>query len=325
MSAFIPLAAALLFSAAPAKQPSATSPTPKTVQEQDSLFYKVVVAKGQTLSWIGLRHLGAWTPQIATQVATDNPGLHPNLVKDGDALRLRRSLDRRSLPPTQQISLASRRAVVTRVQGSVDRISPNGTAHPLSANEFLAAGDRIRTGPGSIAELVIDNQSILRLRENSKLSINAIQDSGRLKNREAGTQVGLDLGKVWVKVRKWAGPIVGFEVRLPTAIAGVHGTIFECAARADSSGEVRVHEGVVGVAGVADRAAKSEVKVVHGNRVDVSSQGAVSPPIPFVESADPVASDPSEESTRWLQDDIKQASIRTAVKNANGSFGEYCR
>jgi hypothetical protein len=327
MSALFLLVAASLASVSPAKASQATAQAApsKSVQEPDSLFYKTVVAKGQTLSWIGLRHLGAWTPEIAQRVIADNPGLRSGAPKEGTELRLRRNLDRRALSPAQQVSLASRRAVATRTLGIVDRIASDGSIHPLVADEFLSPGDRIRTGPGGVAELIIDNQSILRLRENSQIAFVAIQDSTRLKDRQAGTRVSLDLGRVWVKVRKWAGPLVGFEVRLPTAVAGVHGTIFECTVRADSSGEVSVLEGLVGVVG---GHARTETKVPAGQRVELSPKGDVSPTAPFGQQPDPAESpDPSEEALRSLQDDIQQASSQAKTKDLSAAQTpiEYCR
>jgi hypothetical protein len=157
------LATTLLTAVAPAKSSKKSAPTPVaqavaattvSVHEADSLFYKISVSKGQTLSWIGLRHFGAWTPEIATQVVADNPGLKPNVLAEGQNLRLRRSLDRRALAPAQQIALASRKAVVTRTQGPVDLLLADGTTKPLTANQFLSVGDRIRTGTGGVADSV---------------------------------------------------------------------------------------------------------------------------------------------------------------------------
>jgi hypothetical protein len=311
------LAAAFLTAVAPAKSSNKHAPSPATnaetvtVQEADSLFYKISVSKGQTLSWIGLRHLGAWTPEIASQVVADNPGLKPDILAEGQNLRLRRSLDRRALAPAQQIALASRKAVVTRTLGQVDFLLADGTTKPLTANQFLSVGDRIRTGKGGVAELVIDNQSILRVRENSQLSITSVQDTEKIAKGHAGTQVSLELGSVWTKVRKWAGPLVGFEVRLPNAIAGVHGTIFECVVRADSTGDVRVYEGVVGVTG---RTMTSEVKVARNQSVSAAANGTVSAPkelLPGIQ-VEP-ALDPSKESLRDLREDLRQAQLRKVL------------
>lgn len=315
------LAATFLTAAAPVKSSHKPAPAPVAAatvpaQAPDSLFYKVSISKGQTLSWLGLRHLGAWTPEIASQVLADNPGLKADQMNEGETLRLRRSLDRRAMAPTQQIALASRKAVVTRTQGSVDLLLADGSIRPLAANQFLSVGDRIRTGKGAVAELVIDNQSILRVRENSRLAFVAMQDTAKIGQGHAGTQVSLESGSLWTKVRKWAGPLVGFEVRLPNAIAGVHGTIFECVVHADSSATVNVFEGVVGVSSLVQG---GETKVVRNQQVTVSSSGAVSAPgNPPGTKVEP-ALDPYDESHRSLQDDMRQAQVRKSLENEEGA------
>ena len=211
--------------------------------------------------------------------------------------------------------MASRKAVVTRTIGAADLLLADGSIKPLVANQFLSVGDRIRTGAGGVAELVIDNQSILRLRENSQLSITLLQDTAKIGQGHAGTQVSLELGSVWTKVRKWAGPLVGFEVRLPNAIAGVHGTIFECAVRADSSATVNVFEGVVGVS---SRTVAGETKVARNQQVTISARGIVTAPGELPGTKAEPALDPSEESHRTLQDDLRQAQVRRILRKEDG-------
>jgi len=318
------LAIGLLTVAAPAKSSHKAVKTPVAdttrapAPEPDSLFYVVSVSKGQTLSWIGLRHLGAWTPQIASKVIEDNPGLTPDLLLEGQKLRLRRSLDRRMLSPVQQVASASRTAVITRTSGPVELILSDGSSKPVAANQFLVVGDRIQTGVGGMAELIIDNQSVLRVRENSRLSLVALQDSSRMSQSHAGTQVSLEMGRLWTKVRKWAGPLVGFEVRLPNAIAGVHGTMFECIIHPDSSEEVDVFDGVVGVAG---RAKAAETKVVQGQQVFITARGLVGTPVPLVSKPekDSISQDPSGNAQSDLEDDIGQSALHDAVSRTPAS------
>ena len=55
-------------------------------------------------------------------------------------------------------------------------------------------------------------------------------------------------------VQKWAGSRIAFQVQMPNAIAGVHGTVFENAIAEDSTSSVSVYRGEVGVEGGPDRA-----------------------------------------------------------------------
>jgi len=243
----------------------------------DSLYSNVVVRSRETVSWLAMRHLGAFDPAIRDTLKLDNPAI-PDLdkVAVGQTLRLRRSMDRRPLPPERQIAMASRQAVVTTLKGTGEVRLKSGQLVPLGANTFLSAGDEIRLGAGSVAELVIDNQSILRLRENSRLRLLDIQGPSADKGRKAGTRVALDQGALWVKVRKWAGPLVGFQVRLPSTIAGVHGTIFETTVGADSTQTVAVREGEVSVTELRDGG--QEIRLRAGQKVVATAAGILGKP-----------------------------------------------
>lgn len=266
----------------PKKKPvAATVDTTRLVStppvEPDSLFAKIKVGRAQTASWLAFRHLGAWTPEIAERIKADNPQIQ-NLdeLEIGQVLRFRLALDQRRLAPAAQVAKAIRKAVATLVKGSVQiQRAGHSTNAPLRANEFLSPGDRITTHTGDVVELIIDNQSVLRLRDEALLTLTAIQSDD--STQAIRTSVALDMGRLWSKVRKWAGPLVGFQVKMPNAIAGVHGTTFECFVNPDSSGGVTVHEGLVGVW---DRRLTLESPVPSGKSVIVTTSGEVNQPIP---------------------------------------------
>jgi hypothetical protein len=279
LSISLVLATAALLCASPlktSKKKGPGSPTPldttriKSAVDADTAFNVVKVGREQSASWLAYRHLGAWTPLISTRIKLDNPAIQDlNRLEVGQLLRLRRSLDQRQQTPARQIDQAMRKAVVTYARGSV-QVVRQGTTQPVSLNEFLSPGDKLVTASNAVVELVIDNQSVLRLRENTVLSLVEIQNAA--PTQTARTVVYLEAGRVWSKVRKWAGPLVGFQVKMPNAIAGVHGTTFECFVEGDSSGVVSVMEGTVGVMG---RAQSMEQPVTAGRSVLVSRDGYV--------------------------------------------------
>lgn len=243
----------------------------------DTAFSNVVVRPRQTVSWIAFRYLGGFSSAIADTLRMDNPKISDlGKLCGGETIRLRRSMDRRALPPQRQIELASRQAVVTTIKGQGEIRKANGSIEPLAANRFLSSGDEIRLGAGASAELVIDNQSVLRLRENSRLRIQGLQDTSLAQGRKAGTRVALDAGSLWVKVRTWAGPLVGFEVRLPSVIAGVHGTVFETSVMDDATQKVAVREGVVSVREL--REGGKEVKLAKGQEITAKPDAPLGEP-----------------------------------------------
>lgn len=296
----------------------------KVPASQETAYSTVTVRPRQTVSWIALRYLGAYSPAILDSIKSDNPSLTdlPRL-KGGESIRLRRSLDRRKLSAERQIELASRQAVVTTVRGQGEIRRANGAASPLEANQFLSTGDEIRVGAGSSVELVIDNQSVLRLRENSRLRILGVQDAALANGRKAGTQVALDAGALWTKVRTWAGPLVGFEVRLPTVIAGVHGTVFETSVAADSSQAVAVYEGVVSVREL--RESGREIRLGQGQAVSVRPGVALEAPVGSPRKLAPVEW-PDEFQDPWspVEKQVKQNAADKSLESASGTVEPKC-
>lgn len=303
MSALITLAL-FLASAAGTPQKSVQTEIDSTAvaaSQPDSDLVEVSPGRDQSGSWIAFHHLGGWTPEIQQQMQRDNPGVSLSQLPEGKPLKLRRSLDRRGLPHSEQVQLALRKAVAVRVVGQVDVTLPSGETHRLQPNEFIAAGARIRTRRGASTELVIDNQSILRLRENSRLAIETIQDSGT-RSAKPSTQVALEEGGLWTKVRKWAGALVRFQVRLPNAIAGVHGTIFECTVGADQQSQIKVLEGTVGVSGISS---SEESLVTRGQLATVSADGLITPPEPPLNPSSAIQEE--NETMQHREDDIQIA------------------
>ena len=222
------------------------------------------IRKGQTLSYIAFLKLGAWDESVAAQIKADNPGIDLDRIEVGQKIKLRiPSKDPlKPIDPAKQLQVASKKAVVTMVRGTGKIVRAGGGSEALRANQFLATGDAVITDAGSYAELIIDNQSVLRLNEKTQvkmLAIQAPQVATATEKRPFYTRIALVSGKTWAKVQKWAGGTINYQIQLPTAIAGVHGTVFETEVNADSTGAVAVHQGEVGVGGSAAAAVKKSL------------------------------------------------------------------
>jgi hypothetical protein len=257
------------------------------------------VRKGQTVSFIAFQKYGAYNDSIAALLQADNPQIADlDLVGVGQILRLRK--DQKApvaaeMDPQRRILMASRKAVVTMAQGSGEIRRAEGGREPLAANRFLTTGDSILTGADGLAEIIVDNQSVLRLAPGTEVRLTAIQEPRKQTasdRRTLLTRFSLLHGKTWTKVQKWAGSMIAFQVQMPNAIAGVHGTVFENAIAADSSSSVSVYQGEVGVQGGADPivhrslapnpiAGPKEISAAQwmkilkdGQRLDISKSGA---------------------------------------------------
>lgn len=230
------------------------------------------VRRGQTASYIAFLKYGIYNDSIATLLKTDNPQI-PNLdlIQVGSILKIRKDAKAPvaiAKDPQKRIQMASRKAVVTMVVGSGEIRRATGIVENLVPNRFLSTGDVIATSPDGMAEIIIDNQSVLRLSHSTEVKLVAIQENQKntaSENRPLVTRMALLRGRTWAKVQKWAGALVNYQIQLPNAIAGVHGTVFETEAKADSTGTVAVYQGEVGVSNVGTSAKKSlEPSAVDG-------------------------------------------------------------
>lgn len=226
-----------------------------TLPSSGSLFEEHVVRKGQTASYIAFQKYGGFNDSIVGVLKADNPAL-ANLddIKVGQVIRIRKAGEVPQVTakrnPQRTIQLASQRAVVTLVKGTGTIRRANGTSETLLPNRFLGKGDAIATGSDGYAEIIIDNQSVLRLHRDTEIRLASIQEPRTAASKDKRpyvTRLALVKGKTWTHVQKWAGGIVNYQIQLPTAIAGVHGTVFETEVLPDSTGSVAVVEGEVGV------------------------------------------------------------------------------
>jgi hypothetical protein len=105
---------------------------------------------------------------------------------------------------------------IISMSGSVE-VKRTGSSDYLAAEEgmLLSAGDTVKAGPGSSAELGFDesDRNIVRLEENTT-SVVLLKDSEKIE---------LLQGEVFSMIRELP-PGSSFEVRTPTAVAGARGT-----------------------------------------------------------------------------------------------------
>jgi hypothetical protein len=262
------------------------------------------VRRGQTVSYIAFHRYGAYNDSIASLLRADNPQI-PDLdqVSAGQVVHLRHapvatSPERND--PLRRVLMASRKAVVTLATGAGEIRRAKGGREPLAANRFLATGDTIVTSRDGQAELIFDNQSVLRLGGGTEVVLSAIQEPrvpDATDGRKLFTKLSLLRGKTWTHVQKWAGSIVAYQVQMPNAIAGVHGTVFENAIAPDSSSSVSVIQGEVAVEGDRPAAAHRSLApkeiagpkeislsrwiqiLKDGQRLDISKSGQAGKPV----------------------------------------------
>ena len=237
----------------------------------------VRVRKGDTISYLSFKIYGMYDLRIVELLRRENPQIKDiNLIYAGQQLRfpkpvaIKKWLSEKSLkpgepspPPTPKetrpakeepakeetlpgMQVRANKGVVTYLDGQVQvKKSENPQWSPARPNYILYEKDQIKVLAKSRAELILDNQSVMRLSENTLLTLHKLEEE-KASQKET-TWTDLSLGKLWTRAAKFFNPASRLEVRTPTAIAGVQGTIYQVSVTNERSTKIQVFEGAVNV------------------------------------------------------------------------------
>lgn len=144
---------------------------------------------------------------------------------------------------------ASNQTVVTFVEGTARVFSKGTTAgRVIKKGDQLNKDSEIRVEDRSRIELRFPDGTIMRLAQNSRLSMDDIRYDK--KKGSKNVKVNLGIGKIWAKVKRLATPDSAVEVKTSNAVAGVRGTVYRINVDDDQSSTVKVYDGSVYVASI---------------------------------------------------------------------------
>ncbi len=129
-------------------------------------------------------------------------------------------------------------------------IESGGASRAAAVNDRLAGGETIMTGPNSMADVLMGERGYIRIREKSRVKI------ASLKKEAQESDLELSMGGVMIFLSKLARK-GAYEVKSPTQVAAVRGTIFQMSGEDDGS-RVDVLSGTVAVNPVADGEVKRD-------------------------------------------------------------------
>ena len=158
-----------------------------------------------------------------------------------------------------------RQVIVADIQGDV-QVRVGNSWGPLHIGMILHERDQIQTDQGGSTVLFLDNNGNagrVLLQENSRLTLGGLSQDPI--SHDCTTQLDLAIGEVLVHAEKLSSSS-SFEVKTPTANAGVRGTIFSVWVSRQGDSLVRVLEGLVTVK---ELATKSEIFLREGQEVSV--------------------------------------------------------
>lgn len=206
-----------------------------------------MVRRGDSASYLAIRFYGFFNDSLFAVLQHANRHIaNLNLLHVGDTLFL--PPRQASSPAPELLRTQAASAVLTLSEGDVRYRSGTSAFKPAATNLILKPNDEITTGKDGRAELVLDNRSVMRLAANSQLKIVALRSITNTTTSNAyQASFSLSVGSIWTRVTLFLDKPPKIEVKLPTAIAGVQGTIYRATVAADSTTSVRVYEGTVSV------------------------------------------------------------------------------
>lgn len=171
----------------------------------------------------------------------------------------------------QSMLIFQRIAVVRITRGEVMvRARKHTDFQAIGDAERLFAGDTVRTGSDGHLRLEWIDGTRLSVDPNTELTILKCRMN---KLNDAETSVfKLDTGGIWIRIIKVLNQKSKFEVRTPTATAGVRGTVFSVRVDEQGQTEVSVFEGSVAVNSedVSETIGERNVARVQESGVDVA-------------------------------------------------------
>ncbi|MDZ7288339.1 MAG: FecR family protein [candidate division KSB1 bacterium] len=112
---------------------------------------------------------------------------------------------------------------------------------PAKLRMNILRGDRIKTAAESRCELKLNDGSIIRIGEKSFFDF----AESNLTKSTRQVNASLTQGRIWANVTKWTIQRDQFEIKSPTAVCAIRGTIYRM--ETDSTTRVAVYDGQVDI------------------------------------------------------------------------------
>jgi hypothetical protein len=235
------------------------------------------VRKGDTISYLAFKIYGMYDPKMVDLLCRENPQIkdidriyagqqlrfpHPDAMKKwldqkptssiepSQIKETKETLPAKETPakeePLSGTQIRANKGVITFLEGQA-QVKKAGETQWVSAhpNMILYEQDQIKVLAKSRAELIVDNQTVMRLSENTLLTIQKLEEE--TNTQKETSRIDLSLGKLWVKAAKLFNPASRYDVRTPTSIAGVQGTVYQVKIMEDASTNIQVFQGMVNV------------------------------------------------------------------------------
>ncbi|MFQ6618445.1 MAG: FecR domain-containing protein [Fidelibacterota bacterium] len=146
----------------------------------------------------------------------------------------------------------------------------------VTLNMSVYMGDKIKTMEESRCEVTLRDGSVIRIGENSIFDFSKSSlEKGRRKIKGEMKE-----GKIWFYIKGLVGEQESVEVRTPTAVAAIRGTVYRINALPDSTTQLLVYEGEVDI-NLSERLKKKVIPEEEGFKPPVEIEGPQEIPGPY--------------------------------------------
>ena len=175
---------------------------------------------------------------------------------------------------------------VVSIIGKAELKSANNQWIPLAKTTVLALNDTIRTGAKSFAEIQLAENTVIKLSENTEVTLQEMQTE-KLKKKSIFGKEGQQLnriklnmvnGQILSKLQKRDSTKNSFSLNTPVAVCGVRGTEFVTSHSGENT-NVDVIEGVVDVYN--NKFPNKNIKVTAGQTTNIAQNKEPEKPKPL--------------------------------------------
>ena len=211
-------------------------------------FRVITVKKGDSLSYLCFKLYKKYDDTIAAQIKKHNPEIRNiNSIQVGQKIRFPKLSLLENVPP--KISKPANRlqpedAHLTYLHGDAELRRLHAQKwEPVRVNTKLKQGDRVRIGTKSKAEIITFDGDIIRLAQNSELTISYLQKNPVKKIKKK--RLFLHIGRMWNKTKSLLRSESEYTVMTPNAISGIRGTAYNIDVSSEQTTLIKIFSGSV--------------------------------------------------------------------------------
>jgi hypothetical protein len=185
-------------------------------------------------------------PPVIPKSPIEVPSKKPPVVTKPSEIQKEHEKEMTTKAPPPKDKMQQETAYVTYLNGEAKVKSEDAKQwKPIQVNQKINQGDQVRVGKKSKAELMTFDRDVVRLSENTELTVDKMQNNPVRKIKKKG--FFMKLGRVWNKAKSLVHSKSEYTVRTPNAISGIRGTSYSVDVDQEQNTLIKTYAGAVRV------------------------------------------------------------------------------